>query len=211
MAHAVNQPAAIGGLPPEDLLQVGFHLPFVLPVSHVGHQVVHHPPYLVVGAAVFKALQGAHRGANGGIDVRPGAGEHPGGEGGVVAAAVLCVEHHAQVQKPGLFMSELPVRAQRVQNGLRCGMPRLVRMEKHTLLIKVPPLHLVGIGHDGGHPGNQGNALPHIVLQRLVIRVVIVRVQRQHRAGQLVHNVLGGRLDDHVFGEIFGQLPVFKQ
>ena len=56
VAHAVNQPAAIGGLPPEDLLQVGFHLPFVLPVSHVGHQVVHHPPYLVVGAAVLKAL-----------------------------------------------------------------------------------------------------------------------------------------------------------
>ena len=53
--------------------------------------------------------------------------------------------------------------------------------------------------------------MPHIVLQRLVIRIVIVRVQRQHRTGQLVHNVLGGCLDDHVFREIFGQLPVFKQ
>ena len=87
-------------------------------------------------------------------------------------------------------------------------MARLVGVEEHALLVKVPALDLVGVGHDGGHPGDEGDALAHVVLQRLVVRVVVVGVEGQHRPGQLVHNVLTGGLDDHVLGEVLGQLPV---
>ena len=64
--------------------------------------VVHHGHDLAVGAAVAGALQGGHGRHDGGVGVRAGGGDHVVGEGGVVAAAVVCVQHQGNVQRPGL-------------------------------------------------------------------------------------------------------------
>ena len=55
-----------------------------------------------VGAAVAGALQGADGRRDGGIEVGVGGGDDAAGEGAVVAAAVLGVEHQAQIQQLGL-------------------------------------------------------------------------------------------------------------
>ena len=67
---------------------------------------------------------------------------------------MLCVEHHAQIQELGFLVGELPVRAQGVEDGFRRGVARLVGVEKHTLLVEVAALDLIGVGHDRGHPGD---------------------------------------------------------
>ena len=44
--------------------------------------------------------------------------------------------------------------AQGVEDGFRRGVARLVGVEKHTLLVEVAALDLIGVGHDRGHPGD---------------------------------------------------------
>ncbi len=86
------------------------------------------------------------------------------------------MEHHAKVQKLRLFSRELPVRAQGVEYGLCRALAGLIGVEEHTLLVKMPALHLIGVGHYRGHPGNKGYALAHIVLKGHILRVVVIGV-----------------------------------
>ena len=70
------------------------------------------------------------------------------------------------------------------------------------------PLDLISIRHDGRHAGDQFNRLTQHVLHRQVIRYVIIGIQCQHRTGEFVHDVRRRRLDDHILGKKFGQLPI---
>ena len=79
--------------------------------SSLGFDVVLHRAELLhdlgVGAAVERALQGAHRPGDGAVGIRPAGGEGPADEGGVVAAAVLGVDHQHHVQQVGLLLGML--------------------------------------------------------------------------------------------------------
>ena len=124
---------------------------------------------------------------------------------------MLRVKHHAQIQQLCLLPGKLPVRSQSVEDGLGGGVVGLVGVEKHALLVKMTPLHLIGVRHDGGHPRDEGQTLAHVVFQRLIIGIVVVGIQCQHRTSQLVHDILGRRLDNHILGEILGQFPVLVE
>ena len=106
----------------------------------------------------------------------------------LLPAPVLGVEHHAQVQQLGLLPGEFPVGAQGVEDGLGGAVAGLVGVKEHALPIEVAALDLVGVGHDGGHAGDEGDALAHVVLQRLAVGVVVVGIEGQDGPGQLVHN-----------------------
>ena len=84
-------------------------------------------------------------------------------------------------------------------------------VKEHAFLIKMTALYLISIGHDGWKPGDQGNALPHVIFEREIVRIVVIRIETQYGTGQLVHNILGRRLDNQILGEIFRQFPVVIQ
>ena len=206
VAHAVDEAGAVPQLPAEDADQLVLHLAVVLPVSNGVSQVLHHLHHLDVGPAVAEALQGAHGGGDGGVEVRPGGGEHPAGEGGVVAAAVLGVEDHAQVQELGLVVVKFGVLPQGVEEVLGHAHVRPGPVEVEAVLVEVVALGRVGVGHNGGRPGHHAEGFEQLVLQAPVLRLAVVGVEGQDAAGQLVHDVLVGGAEDHILGEVAGQL-----
>ena len=117
-----------------------------LSLIHICLDVSEHLHDLLVGAAVAGTLQGAHRRRDGGIDVGAGGGEHPAGKGGVVAAAVLGVEHQAQIQQPGLLVGVPVVVAHGVEEVLRHAQPLLGPVEVEGLVVVVVPLGREGVG-----------------------------------------------------------------
>ena len=106
-------------------------------------------------------------------------------------------------------MGELLIRAVGAQNVLCRALAGLGQMEEHALLIIIAALHLVSVHHHGGHAGDQVDALVQNVLQAQVFRVLIVGVQAQHTALQLVHHV--GRRGVHGVHEAFRQGAVLGQ
>ena len=206
VAHAVDKAGAVPQLPVEDADQLVFHLAVVLPVPDGVSQILHHLHHLDVGPAVAEALQRAHGGGDGGIEVRPGGGEDPAGEGGVVAAAVLRVEDHAKVQKLGLVVVEFRVLAQGVEEVLGHAQIRPGPVEVKAVLVEIMPLGGVGVGHDGGRPGHHAEGLEELVLQRHVLRLAVVGVEGHDAALQLIHNVLVGGAENHILTEIAGEL-----
>ena len=70
----------------------------------------------------------------------------------------------------------------------------LVGVKEHALLIEVAALDLVGVGHDGGHAGDEGDALAHVVFQRLAVGVVVVGIEGQDGPGSLFIMFLEGAL-----------------
>ena len=211
MAHAVDQAGAVPGPPVKQFVQIGAYLTVVLPVLDVLADVMEHLHDLFVGAAVAGTLQRAHGGGDGGIDVGAGGGEHPAGEGGVVAAAVFGVEHQTQVQQPGLLLGKLVVVADGVEEILRHAQALLRPVEVEGLLIVIVPLHRKGVGDDGGAPGHQSQGLEQLVLQGGVLRPGIIGVQGQDRTAQLIHHVGARGLEDHILGEAGRERAILRQ
>ena len=120
---------------------------------------------------------------------------------------MLHVQHQTQVQQMGLLGGELIVVPHGVQEILRHRQAGLGPVQVEGLLVVIVPLGGEGVGHDDWEAGNELQRLEHLHRQGVVVRVGIVGVQRQHRPGQLVHHVVAGRLEDHVLGEVGGQLP----
>ena len=100
---------------------MGFDLVLVGPVLHAGLDVLKHPHHFDVGAAVLGTFEGGQRCGHTGVGVGSRGGDHMGGKGGVVAAAVLRVEHEADIQNVGLPEGVGGVGAEQREDVLRCG------------------------------------------------------------------------------------------
>ena len=211
MAHAVDQAGAVPGLFAQDLAQPLPDFVIVLGVLHMAHQVIQLTHDLQVGAAVLGAFQRADGRRDGGVGIGAGAGQHAAGEGGAVAAAVVGVDHQAEVQQAGFLVGELLVGAVGAQDMFRRALALGGQVEVHAGPVVHPALDLVGVHHHGGQFRNKVDALAQDVGQAGILGVFIVAVHGQHAAGHLVHQIGGGRVEDHVVRKAPGQLPVVFQ
>ena len=97
MAHAVDQAGVVKGLLMQQLFQVILHRVLVAVIGDMFLHIVEHFDDLNVGAAVLGSLQRSQGRRDGGISIGAGGGDHVGGKGRVVSAAVLRVEHQGKV------------------------------------------------------------------------------------------------------------------
>ena len=87
---------------------------------------------------------------------------------------MLRVKHEADVKHMRLLGGELFIRSYRVENRLRGAQRLIYRVEIHTLVIEIAALDLIGIAHYHGHLREQLNRLAKDVLDRDVIRVLVI-------------------------------------
>ena len=112
VAHAVDETRAVEGLLVEDLAQIGCDLVLVLPVGDMRADVLVHRHDLGIGTAVARALERADSRGVGGIRVGGRRRQHAASEGGVVAAAVLGMQHEHNVEQHRLIAGERHAAAQ---------------------------------------------------------------------------------------------------
>ena len=112
VAHTVDETRAVEGLLVENLAQVGRDLVLVLPIGDVRTDVLVHGHDLGVGAAVARALERADSRGVGGIRVGGRRRQHAASEGGVVASAVLGMQHEHNVEQHRLIAGERHAAAQ---------------------------------------------------------------------------------------------------
>ena len=86
------------------------------------------------------ALERAERRGNGGIGICSRGGYNVGGEGRVITAAVLCVEHESKVKGAGLGLREASVGAEHIKQVLRRGKLGLGRMDIKALALIILPV-----------------------------------------------------------------------
>ena len=207
MAHAVDQALPVEGLLVQNLLQVGPDRVLVLPVGHIGLNLPHHLHHLDIGSAVLGPLQGGQRRRDDGIGVRARGCHHAGGKGGVVAAAMLHVQHQSGVQHRGLQLRVFHVRAQHHQQVLRRGQLPGGTVYVHAVVVLIVVIGMIPVHGQHGEHADQAEALPEHVLDGGIIAFLVIGCQCQHAPGQGVHDVAAGRFHDHVPGEIRGQRP----
>ena len=133
-----------------------------------------------------------------------------GGEGGVVAAAVLGVEGEADVQHVGLPEGVGGVRPQQGEDVLRRGQLRLggVYVKAVPALVGVG---LVAVDAEYREQGDELETLAHDVGQGDIVAPLVIGGQVQHAAGQGIHNILAGRLQNDIPHEVAGQGTVVGQ
>jgi len=211
VSHAVDQPRAVARLAGQQLPQVRGDLLVVAAVLHGGLHPLEHLHNLDVRTAVARPLQTADGRGNGRVGIRPRRGEHTAGERGIVAAAMLGVQNQADVQQLRLLAGEAAVEAHRGKDVFGKRHPVDRRMKKQALVVVIALFHLIGVDHNRRNARNQFNGLPDDVFQRHILRQLVVAVQRQHAAGQLIHNIRRRRLDDHILDKALRQLAVLLQ
>ena len=209
VAHTVDQAGAVARLFAEDAAEVLPHLVVIFGVLHVLEDVLQLAVDHQVRAAVLGALQRADGRRDGRVGVGARRGEHAGGEGGAVAAAVVGMDQQTHIQQLRFLMGELLVRAVGAEDVLCRALAGLGQVEEHALLVVIAALHLVGVHHHGGHTGDEVDALVQDVLKAQILGVLVVGIQAQHAALHLVHHV--GRGGVHGIHEAVGQGPVLGQ
>ena len=180
-------------------------------VGHVRPHIVHHLHDLDVGAAVLGAFQAAKRRGHHRVGVRPGGGHYAGGEGGVVAAAVLHVQQQRDVQHVGFQVGVLPVGAQHLEQVFGGGKLRPGTVDVHAAVALIIMVGMVAVDRQHGEHADELDALFQLGLQVGFADVVVIAGQREHAAGQRVHQVLAGRFHDDVPHKVGGQVPAFDQ
>ncbi len=118
---------------------------------------------------------------------------------------MLGVQDEHQVQQPRLFGRKFVVLAQHVQEVFRNGHAFLGHMNEQGFPVVIVTLDREGVRHDDGQTPNQLDGLADKVFRRQPVRIRIIGIQREHAAGELVHDVVARRLDDHILGKPFRQ------
>ena len=194
VAQAVDLAGAVARLLVTHEAQIVGHGAVALRVGGVLPDVREHLHDLLVGAAMQRALQRGDRAGDRAVGVGAGGGQHAAGKGRVVAAAVLGMQGEHQVQKVRLFRGKLIVPAQHVQEVLRQRHVLLRHVQVERLSIVIVLLGGVGVGHNDRKARRQFHRLAHDVFNGRVVRVGVIGIEREHRAGELVHDVFAGRL-----------------
>ena len=99
MSDAVQQSAVIVEVVIEDAQQ---HLPqrcIICLIRDLLTDALHHLDHAQVGTAVARTFQRTDRGADRRIEIRSGRSDDDVGKGGVVAAAVICVQHQQHIER----------------------------------------------------------------------------------------------------------------
>ena len=211
VAHAVDQAFAVKCFAVQQLFQVGFQLFIVLGVVQVFADVLHHLHHHQVGTAVARALEGAQRRRHGRVGVGAGGGDHAGGKGGVVAAAVLGVQQQCHIQHAGFQLGVLHIRAQHPQKVLCGGKLRVRPVDVHAAVFFVVVIGMVAVHGQHGEDAGQLDALAQHIGNFQITGLGVVGCQREHAAGHGVHDIVAGGLHDHITGKVGGHGAALAQ
>ena len=201
VTHTVDETASVSRFLVEDLEEEGGQLVVVSGVLDVFLDAVEHLHHLEVGTAVTGALQRADASRDGGVGVGARGGQDAGGEGGAVTAAVLGVDDQAEIQEVRLGLGVFLVRAEDAEEVLGGTEVIVGVMESQGLIEEGVAVDRVGLGGDNGEAGHDLNGLAEHIVQRHLVGVIVIGIESQHRALELVHDGAGGGLHDDVLGK----------
>ena len=205
VSDTVDEAAFVISFLVEYLFEISGDLVVVLPVAHVLFDILHHTHDAQVSAAVLGAFQRAQSRRDGRICIRAGRGDDAGGEGRVVAAAVLGVEYQREVEHLGLQGCEGAVGSQRPEQHLGRRLTGKWVVDIQTVALRIMVVRLIRVHREQGEQRYELEALSEHVVDAQVHDVVIVRSEGQHGLGERVHEVLARSLEDNVAHEVLGQ------
>ena len=160
---------------------------------------------LGVGAAVARALERADGRGVGGIGVGRGARKNAAGEGRVVAAAVLGVEHEHHIEEHCLVVGEVVALAEHLQDGFRHRVGRVGPRDVRPASLELRIAHAVRDGCDARQAGEERERHIDLVRGGDVVGGFVEGVEHENGSREHVHDALGlggdGELVDVVHGQ----------
>ena len=161
--QTVDLTGAVAGLTVQQLVEVIPDGAVVMGI-HVFLDILEHLHHLGVGAAVERTLQGAYGAGDGAVRIGTAGGHGAADEGGVVAAAVLGVDHQHHIQQMGFLFGILLVGADHPQEVFRRGQIIHRIMDMQGVSLKIMTLYSVGVGHNRGEAADQLDRLQQHIL-----------------------------------------------
>ena len=211
VAHTVDETRAVEGLLVENLAQVGCDLVLVLPIGDMCTDVLVHGHDLGVGAAVARALERADGRGVGGIRIGGRGGQYAAGKRGVVAAAVLGMQHEHHVEQHGFVAGECHAAAQHLQDGLGGG-----ETGRGMRYMNLGAAALGDRGHmreggDAGETGEHGDGDIDFVLGCNGVGLGVEGVEQQHGALKHIHDARRHRGHGELADVFVAQVPKSTQ
>ena len=177
MSHSVNQDGSVEGFLAEHTVQEIRDLLVVLPIGDGRPELVKHAHDFEVRAAVARPLKRAQRSRDRRVGIRTRRRHDVGGEGRVVAAAVLGMQHERHVEYERLEFGEAAVRAQHVKEVLGGRVLRLRPVDDEALVVEFVEVGLVGVDGEHRELRDEVQALAQHVACRGAVGVRVERVQ----------------------------------
>ena len=202
MPHPIDQAGPVKGFLHDELVQVAADLVLILPVGNVRADVRHHFHHLDVGSAMPRAFQGGHGSGDGRVGIRSGGSDNTGGEGGIVASAVLHMKHQACVQNPCLHLRAFAVGTEHEEDILCCRARILRPVDVHACQILIVVVGMVAIDCKHREDCDQVQTLADDIAKVSILCLCVIGCQCQDRPCHGIHDVAGGRLHDDISREV---------
>ena len=204
MSHSVDQARLVECLFVEQGGEVVFDFVPVMDVDMPLH-IVEHAHDLDVGAAVLRSFEGAERCCDRGVGVGAGGSHDMGGEGGVVSAAVIGVDHQRKVKHSGFHAGKAAVLAHHMKDVFRRRKMRFRVADQKTLAEMIVPVAAVGIHAQHRKHRDEVEALAQYVGRGNIIRIGVIYIQGKHCPRKDVHDIFAGCFQDEISREGFRQ------
>ena len=171
---------------------------------------IKHALHLDIRTAVSGALERTNAARNGRIGVGARGGEHARCKGGAVTATVLCMHDQRHVQKSCFFFGVRGIGAQHTQEILRGGKPVHGIMDVQALVMERAAVDRIRLRSDHGQSCRDLHALAHHVIQRGIIGIGVIGIQRQHSRCHFIHDRGAGRLEQNILCKAGRQTAVCR-
>ena len=159
MTHTVNQTGMIECILVQEPAEILSDLLLVLPVVHPLLHIVKHLNNLDIRAAVLRPLQRAERRCHGRIGIRTGGRYNMHRKARVIAAAVLCMQHHCKIENLCFELRVFLITAQHAQQVFCRRKIRVGLMQEETLVILVIAVCLIAVDRNRRELRDQLDAL----------------------------------------------------
>ena len=206
MAEPVDETGIVKIVLVQDLVHNGAQKSLITGIVRVGDDLLHHLVDADVGAAVLGTFERADGTADRGVQIGPCRTHNDIGKSGVVAAAVIRVDHQDRVEDRCLPLRKLPVASEHVKNVLCDGILGSGVVDDQRLPVKMVHLGKIGIAPDGRELGHEVNALEQSLIDILRIRILSVIIKRDRTGLKLVHQIPGRSLQNIICEEIRGKI-----
>lgn len=114
---------------------------------------------------------------------------------------MLGMENEHEVEQMRFLRRVGRIGADHAQDVLGDGQLRLWIVQDEGVSVKIMPLGGKGVRRDEREARDEADGLPQNVVQRGIVRTVIIGIEGEDAAGQLVHDVAAGSLENHILGK----------
>jgi hypothetical protein len=124
---------------------------------------------------------------------------------------VLSLEHKEAVEHLSLVLGVLSVGTEERKYTLSGIFLIVYGVHYHACIVEYTALYLISVSHNNRKLCDKADSCTHFVFEFLVFALIVVGIESQNGTSELVHNILGRSLENHILNDAVREISLERE